>query len=143
LVAGLLAGVLDLTAAIVVTVVLGGSVQRMLQGIASGALGPAAFNGGLKTAALGVAFHFLIAFTAAAVFYLASRRIAFLTARPVVAGILYGVAVYLVMYLVVQRLAGLHPRFTPVTVTRAVAIHIVCVGLPIALMVRRFTAPAP
>src|SRR2546430_4175342 len=109
LIGGLLAGILDLTSAIVITLYYHGSVTRMLQGIASGALGKAAFDGGASTAALGVAFHFLIAFTATTVFYLASRKIGFLTAQPVVAGILYGIAVYLFMYLVVQRLAALHP----------------------------------
>src|SRR5688572_9476708 len=112
LVGGLLAGILDLAAAIAITLYYQGSPVRMLQAIASGALGKAAFDGGIRTALLGVAFHFLIAFTAATVFYLASRKIRFLTEKPVVAGVLYGIAVYLFMFFVVQRLAGLHPRFT-------------------------------
>ena len=142
LIGGLIAGILDLTSAILITLYYHGSVTRMLQGIASGALGKAAFDGGMSTAALGVGFHFLIAFTATAVFYLASRKIEFLTAQPVVAGILYGIAVYLFMYLGVQQLAGLHPKFAPLTTSRAVLVHIVCVGLPISLSVKRFSRPS-
>jgi hypothetical protein len=142
-VAGLIAGVLDLTAAILVTLSLGGSPLRMLQGIASGAIGAPAFAGGAATAALGVAFHFLIAFTAAAIYYAASRKIAFLRVQPLVAGILYGVAVYLFMFLVVQRLAGLHPKFTPVAITRSVLVHIFCVGPPIALAIHRYGSGRP
>src|SRR5258706_10334004 len=118
LIGGLIAGILDLTSAIVITLYSHGSVKGMLQGIASGALGKSALDGGAGTAALGVAFHFLIAFTATAVFYLASRKIGFLTEQPVLAGILYGIAVYLFMYLVVHRLAGLHPKFTPLSISR-------------------------
>jgi hypothetical protein len=138
LVGGLLAGILDITSAILITLWYGGSPVRMLQGIASGVLGKAAFDGGTPTALLGLAFHFLIAFTATTVFYLASRKIAFLTAKPVVAGILFGVAVYLFMYFVVQPLAGIHPKFTLVSVPRAVLVHVFCVGLPISLSVRRY-----
>jgi hypothetical protein len=47
---------------------------QVLQYIASGALGKSAFEGGLVTAALGAMFHFIIAWAAAAVFVLASRR---------------------------------------------------------------------
>jgi len=138
---GLIAGILDLTSAILITMYYHRSVRQMLQGIASGALGKAAFDGGSGTAALGVGFHFLIAFTATAVFYFASRKIGFLTEQPVVAGVLYGIAVYLFMYLVVQQLAGLHPKFGLLTTSRAVLVHIFCVGLPIALSVKRLAPP--
>jgi hypothetical protein len=142
LIGGLIAGILDLTSAILITLYYHGSVTRMLQGIASGALGKPAFEGGTATAALGVGFHFLIAFIWTTVFYLASRKIGFLTAHAVVAGILFGVIVYLVMYLGVQPLAGLHPKFGLLTTSRAVLVHIVCVGLPIAFSVSRFSAGA-
>ena len=142
LIGWLIAGILDLTSAILITLYYHGSVTRMLQGIASGALGKAAFDGGAATAALGAGFHFLIALIWTMVFYLASRKIRFLTAQPVIAGVLYGVVVYLVMYLGVQPLAGLHPKFGLLTTSRAVLVHIFCVGLPIALSITRFSAPA-
>jgi len=66
--AGLLAGVLDITAAFVTWVPQGVPPVRILQGIASGLLGPQAFKEGIQTALLGGALHFLIALSAAAVF---------------------------------------------------------------------------
>ena len=99
-----------------------------------------AFAGGAKTAALGLAFHFLIAFAAAAVFYLASKKIRFLLNSVWAAGVLYGVAVYGFMYWVVMPLSNVRrgPFSWEVTIT-AIITHIVCVGLPIALSVRKFS----
>ncbi|MGB9119841.1 MAG: hypothetical protein WCE73_04410, partial [Candidatus Angelobacter sp.] len=88
---GLACGVFDITQACV-----GYGIQnhlpppRIFQSVASGLLGPKAFQGGAKTAALGLLLHFLIAFIWAVIYYLASRQITFLTARPVIAGLLYG-----------------------------------------------------
>jgi hypothetical protein len=136
---GLTAGILDITAAFVTWAPKGISPVRILQGIARGALGPSAFQGGWKTAALGLAVHFLVAYTATTVFYLASRKIEFLTRQAVVSGALYGVAVYLFMYFVVMPLASLKPLLTPSAIVVAVLTHIFCVGLPISLMVRRYS----
>jgi hypothetical protein len=136
---GLTVGVLDITAAFVTWAPRGISPMRVLQGVARGALGAKAFQGGWATAALGLAFHFLIAFTATAVFYLASRKIAFLTRQAIASGALYGIAVYLFMYFVVMPLASLKPALTPSAIVIAVLTHIFCVGLPISLTVRRFS----
>lgn len=138
---GLLAGVMDISAAFVTWGVRGVSPVRILQSIASGLLGANAYQGGLATAALGAALHFLIATTAAAVYFLASRKLSFLTQRAVTWGMLYGVTVYLFMYFVVLPLAGIKSRFTISAVAIAVITHIVCVGLPISLTVRRFSTP--
>jgi len=138
---GLLAGVMDISAAFVTWGVRGVSPVRILQSIASGLLGANAFEGGMVTAALGAALHFLIATTATAVYYLASRKLSFLTQRAVIWGVLYGVTVYLFMYQAVLPLAGIKTRFTLSAVAIAVITHIVCVGLPIALTVRRFSTP--
>ena len=76
--AGFACAVLDITAALVVYGFFGLKPMRLLQGIASGLLGPKAFSGGRATAVLGVFCHFLIAFGAAAVYLVASRALAFL-----------------------------------------------------------------
>jgi uncharacterized membrane protein YagU involved in acid resistance len=137
--AGLLCGVLDITAAFVTWGLKGIMPVRILQGIAAGLLGLKSFDGGTPTAALGLAFHFLIAFTAAAVFYAASRKIYFLIEHAVLAGVLYGVAVYVVMYQVVLPLSNFHPTHTVSSTVVAICTHIVCVGLPISLVVRHYT----
>ena len=134
---GLIAGILDIMSAIVITLMRNGKPIRMLQGIASGILGKSSFEGGLPTAALGLAIHFFIAFTAATVFYLLSRRIPFLTRQAVVSGFAYGIAVYLVMYHVVMPLVDMHPKRTFSAIATAVLIHMFLVGLPIALATKR------
>src|SRR5579864_4798710 len=83
--AGLLAGVLDISAAFITWAPQGVPPVRILHGIASGLLGPQAFSEGTASALLGGAIHFLTAFSAAAVFYVASRKIEFVTRRPIVA----------------------------------------------------------
>jgi len=136
--AGLLCGVMDITAAFLTWWPKGVKPPRLLQGIAAGWLGPSSFNGGMATSALGLAFHFLIAFTAATVFYVASRQFAFMIQRPIVSGILYGIAVYLVMYWVVMPLSNFHGAKTVMSSIVAIVTHIVCVGIPISLVVHRF-----
>jgi hypothetical protein len=112
--------------------------ERLLQTIASGALGPSAFQG-KKTAKIGFFFHFLIAFTAAAVYYAASRNLTLLLDDPLLSGILYGAAVHLVMSRIVIPLSRAPKRkFSVKAFFTQLVIHIVCVGLPIALVVARF-----
>ncbi len=94
LIAGLIAGVLDLAAAVITTILRDRPPIRMLQSIASGVLGLDSYNGGVKTATLGVALHFVIATGAAAVFYATSRKFTFLVRQPIISGLIYGIAVY-------------------------------------------------
>ena len=137
---GLIAGTLDLTAACVYSW-LRASVSpiRVFQFIASGVLGTESFTGGAKTAVLGVALHFLIATVATTVFYFASRKWLFLVERPIVAGLLYGIPVYLVMNFVVLPLSQVTQRPQPMS-SRLINLVILmfCIGLPIALIVRRY-----
>jgi hypothetical protein len=136
--AGLLCGVMDITAAFVTWWPKGVKPPRLLQGVAAGWLGAKSFNGGTATAALGLAFHFLIAFTAATVFYVASRRLNFMIQRPIVSGVLFGIAVYFVMYWVVMPLSNFHGTKTVTSSIVAIITHIFCVGLPISLVIHRF-----
>ncbi len=138
---GLIAGTLDLIAACLSAWLRGGVTPvRVAQFIASGVLGGASFSGGAKTAALGVALHFLIATVAATVFYFASRKLLVLVERPVTYGLLYGVVVHLFMTQVVVPLSNVTQR--PQTFSGfmiGLLIIMFCVGLPIALIVRRFS----
>ena len=61
LLGGVCAGVLDFIGACVSNYSRGVTPLRIAQSIASGLLGRAAFEGGYKTAALGVVLHFIIA----------------------------------------------------------------------------------
>jgi hypothetical protein len=140
LAAGLLCGVMDITAAFLTWIPKGVRPLRLLQGIAAGLLGPSSFQHGWATGALGLAIHFLIAFTAAAVFYAASRKLPVLIEHPWWAGIGYALVIYGFMYWIVMPLSRLYRH--PVTLSyslTAIITHIICVGLPISLMVHRFS----
>ena len=135
---GLIAGVLDLTYAIVVY----SPRKPMLipQHIASGLLGVKSFSGGAATAALGVMLHFVIALGAAAVFYLASRKIPLLVNRAVLAGMIFGALVYLFMHGVVLPLSAVRPSQAPLLYRATEFVrHWIGVGQPIALSVRHFS----
>jgi|SRR5271156_3666096 len=140
---GLACGVLDITQAFIAWGFEGATPFRILQGIAAGLLGRQSFQGGWPTAVLGGACHFLIAFGAAAVYYLASRKIPFMTVHPVLAGMLYGEMVFWFMQYAVIPLSRTERR--PYTdwaliITGPIG-HMFLVGLPIALAVKIF-APA-
>src|SRR5688572_19223427 len=108
--AGLLAGILDLTAAFITLGLRGRTPMRVLHSIASGFFGSDAYEGGLFMALLGGLSHFFVALTAAAFYYAASRMLPILYKRPVPFGLLYGVAVYSFMNLVVLPLSAFpHP----------------------------------
>jgi hypothetical protein len=137
---GLIAGAMDITAAFITAGLRGATPVRVLQFVASGLLGPSSFQSGASSATLGMLIHFFIAFSATTVFYVASRKMAFLTQQPATAGVLYGVTVYLVMYWVVTPLSAVRRGpFSWNSTIVAVLTHIFCVGLPIALSVRRFS----
>jgi hypothetical protein len=138
---GLIAGILDITAASVNAWLSSGRGPiSTFQSVAGGLYGAETFNGGYRTAAAGLALHFLIATTAAAVYYLASRKLKFMVSQTILSSVLYGIAVWLFMYLVVLPLSAWKTSTYPLkSVIIGVLIHIFCIGLPIALIVRRFS----
>lgn len=138
LAATLVAGTLDILAAIGLTLFYGQrSVAEMLRGVAAGPL-PGAADMGAAGALLGLLVHFALMAVMVAVFVLAARRISALWRRPLLWGTLYGVATYVVMNLVVVPLRW--PEAFPPS-ARGVATqlfcHVVLVGIPIALIAAR------
>jgi hypothetical protein len=138
---GLVCGAMDITAALLVYGSFGLKPMPLLQGIAAGLLGPRALNGGVPTAALGLFCHFVVAFFAASTFVMVSRWWGFLVQHFIVSGVLYGVIVYFFMQLVVLPLSAArkYPFSLKFTVI-GIVIHIFCVGLPIAIATRKFSA---
>jgi uncharacterized membrane protein YagU involved in acid resistance len=138
---GLACGVFDITQACVAWGIQNHlPPMRIFQSVASGLLGPKASQGGMETAILGGVLHFFIAFSWAAIYYLASRQIPFLTENAVVAGLLYGELVWIVMNFVVIPLSAIHrwPTWTKASIITGPIGHLFLVGLPIALAVRRW-----
>jgi hypothetical protein len=140
LVGGGMAAVLDgLDAVIAFRLVLGLDPKTIYQFVASGMLGPSAYAGGTATALVGVAVHCLIAFSAAALFSIASVRIPRLLERPLFHGALYGVAVYAFMNHVVTPLSLIPPSpFSLALFLNGVIGHALFVGLPITLAARYY-----
>jgi hypothetical protein len=136
------AGVLDFIGACVTNAARGITPLRIAQSVASGVLGARAFQGGYRTAALGVALHFVIALGAATVFNLTALKWHWLLEHAWLSGVLYGVCVFWFMQLVVLPLSAIafKQNFAWPVVATGLLVHILCVGLPIAL-VARWQAP--
>jgi hypothetical protein len=139
LIAGVVVGVLDISSAFVIWWQRGVTIQRGLQGIAAGLLGTKSYEGGMATAGLGFALHFFVAFVVVSIFYLASRKIPFLTKQPLISGVFYGIGVYIVMYWFVLPTAFSTFRHRLSNELIEVAIHVCLIGLPTAFIVRRYS----
>jgi len=134
-VGGGIAGTLDLLQA---CILFGWDIPLV---IAGGLLGRQAFTGGAGTYVLGVLLHFIIACTAAAVYYGVSLKLDFLREYPLVCGLFFGAAVEDFMRFVVLPLSALHSKgpYKLQDLILGLAVHMVVVGLPISFSVRRFS----
>lgn len=136
---GLAAGLLDATDGVVAYYLHARlNPVQVLQYIASGALGPSAFQGGLTTAAVGAGLHFFIAFVVAAVYVGAARKLPPLHRNWIGFGLLFGAAVYLMMTYVVLPISAVAPSpFHIGMFLNGVLGHALFVGLPVAFYSRR------
>jgi len=140
---GLFAGTLDITDNLIFNQLRGITPKMVFQYIASGLIGMQAFRGGLLSVGLGVGLHYTIALIWTGVFYAASRKFAILSRRPVLSGLVYGGAIYLFMNFIVLPLSGVpHPRSAVTIASRvnAVLALLLFMGLPISLLVRRYSS---
>jgi hypothetical protein len=134
-VGGGIAGVLDITQAIVL---FGKKVPLV---IAAGLLGTGALrSGGAGTYVLGLFLHFFIAMSVATIYYVASRRLKFLAEHWIVCGLFYGAAVDQVMSLVVLPLSALHAAgpFKLHDLLLGIIVHAIVIGLPVSFSVSKF-----
>ncbi|HET9231251.1 MAG TPA: hypothetical protein VFO00_08175 [Vitreimonas sp.] len=167
LLGGLAAGVLDILYAFVVYGPLsyGVTPEQVLQSVAAGWIGrDASRAGGMETALLGLGLHFLIATLMAAAYLLAATRVSVLTGQAVLCGLVYGLLLYVMMNYIVVPLsaAGANGHFAtldeigprlqaafsevqgggggthPWLLAGTIFAHTVLVGLPIALIAKRF-----
>ena len=136
---GIVAGTLDIVYACVYWGLKGGvPARRILQSVAAGLLGKASFEGGGGTAALGLALHYLIASSMSAAYYLVSGRWPLLRRRPLLSGAGYGLLRYGIMnYIVVPLSAAGSGSNDSLWIALSIAVHVVLIGIPIALFARR------
>ena len=120
----------------------GRSPLQPFRAVAAGLLGNEAFRGGTPAALLGIALHAGIAACVVATYLIASRRLPVLVRHPLLAGMLYGLGVYTVMYHIVIPLSALTPGPRSLAETiPALLIHIGGVGIPAALAARSTRFP--
>ena len=139
LVGGSIAGLLDILFAITFAATNGRTPAWLLQTVATGLLGEAAYAGGTPTAILGLAAHFALSFLWAALFTGAAARWPRLVARPAFSGPAFGVLVFFTMRLVVLPLSAFpYPvSFSQPGATLDLLSHMFFFGLPIALAAAR------
>ena len=128
-------GTLDILSAFVFGGMAGASPGRILRYVASGPFGDAMRDGGAGATALGLGVHYGLMTIMATVFALAAQRLSILLRRPILSGAAYGLAIYIVMYwLVVPARFGRYPKLDAWSLGNALFSHIVCVGIPMALV---------
>jgi len=117
---------------------------RVFQSVAAGLIGrEAAFAGGVPTFLLGVFLHFVIGIIWAALFWALSRRAPGLIKYAIPAGLGYGLIIFYGMNSVVLPLSALQTKAWPLAwAPWPIAGHMLLVGLPIALVARKFSRPA-
>lgn len=147
--AGLLTGVTDgLFASVLSVAFYDSTATRLFQGVASTLLGPAALEGGTRTAAIGVLMHFGVALGWSAVFLILFERSARI--RNLVrsrfgvlkAASLYGPFIWMVMSLVVIPLLLQRPPAITARWWIQLIGHIPFVGLPIVWSIGKSRPPA-
>ena len=139
---GLAVGVLDAIAAMLNAWFRGGvTPERVWQYVASSIVGGEAFTGGIAMAALGLFFHFCVAFGVATGFYILARLLPTLLRHAVLAGLIYGGVVYFAMsYVIVPMTQVRQGAFNWYGLISGVIIHMLFVGLPVALIARRYAS---
>jgi uncharacterized membrane protein YagU involved in acid resistance len=145
LLGGSIAGVLDIIFAISFAAYNGAIPVRVLQTVASGLLGSAAFSGGVPLAALGLVLHFVMSFLWAGAFLVAAKLAPALAVHPLLSGVAFGAVVFLVMRLVVLPLSAFpYPvTFKPLATTLDLLSHTLLFGVPISWAVQRALLNVP
>lgn len=137
LLAGFIAGTLDIIAAIVLLA--SGNALGTLKYIAAGAFGAAATTGGNSMAALGLLFHYIIALCWTAGYFLVYPKLPFLRWNKWFNAVAYGVFVQTLMRFVVLPLTKVAPRtFSWSGFTKNAVILMFSIGLPVALLADRY-----
>lgn len=140
LITTLIAGTLDILAAFIRSYVTDGvPPSTVLKYIASGAFGNSAFAAGAQMIAFGLLVHYFIAFSCTVCFFLIYPRWPLLRRSIVLNGILIALVAWVVTTrLIIPRSKAAQGPFDLLEASIAIAILIVCVGLPNAYFAKRY-----
>jgi hypothetical protein len=137
---GIITGLLHILAQVglVYGLILKSPFMSSLQYVASGAMGNAAFTGGLATALLGLILEFIITIIIAGIFILSADRIPLLRRHVIIGSLLYGFGVFIVMNFIVLPLsaAPVLPAPPMWLLIEIILEHVLLIGLPLGLLVR-------
>ena len=139
LLAGVVAGTLDLLFTVAWWAPQGVAPVRVLHSVAAWAIGrEAALSGGVATAAFGAALHYALMTAMAAGYVAFARRFREWLRHPVATGLLYGAACYTLLHvIVVPNFSAAPPRVVrPEWMLACLAAHMLLVGVPCALIAR-------
>ena len=136
-----ISGSLDILFAMILTVAFGREIPNMLRYVASGPF-PAATVMGSAGAILGLVVHFALMAVMAAVLMICLQRNTQYLDHPALVGLVYGLLTYVVMNLIVVPLrfgTPMPPKL--LSIMSQLFAHIVLVGIPMALVARRYLRP--
>ena len=138
LLGGFLAGLADTIYPTVKTVMAGKPWFQPWKGVASGLLGQTARDGGMEMVALGLALHYFICISAAALLYFIVSRVKWLPRQWIALAVIHGIAVLLTMNYVILPLSAIGRGIYPLDQLHIHAFwHIVLVGIPTGYFVSR------
>ena len=111
----------------------------VLQYVASGAMGNAAFTGGPATALLGLVLDFLMTTIMAGVFILSADQIPLLRSHVIPGSLLFGFGVFIVMNFIVLPLSAAPPLPAPSMplFIEMILEHVLLIGLPLGILMQR------
>lgn len=139
IIAGLIAGTLDITAACIQFYIkTGKGPEPIFRYISSAIVGKEAYTGGTGIILLGLFLHYLIAFIWTILFFLLYPVIRNFSRNIIVNAFVYGLIVWSLMNLVIVPLTKI--TTAPIDFVKAIPgilIIIVCIGLPISILAEK------
>lgn len=135
LAAGFLAGILDITLAIMILAK--GNTAGTLRYIAKGAFGPLVYEAGDQALWAGGAIHFIIATTFAALYVFIFPFLGILRNQRIVSGLLYGLMIWGIMRFLVLPMTYTPPPPFGTSTIKTIGILMIAVGLPISFITHR------
>lgn len=136
--ATIVSGTLDLLSAFAFSAVKSVGPLRVLQSVAAGPFGDPMLRGtSIPIAIAGGIVHYALMTVMVTIFVLAARKLPFILRQPLLWGLVYGFAIYVVMYWIVlpYRWPNLFPRTGVWDVSNALFSHLICVGLSMGWVV--------
>ncbi|GAA4758199.1 MULTISPECIES: DUF1440 domain-containing protein [Flavobacterium] len=136
----LIAGSLDITAASIQTYILKGlTPDIVLKFIASGIFGKTAYSGGIEYMLFGLLVHFFIVFMCVITYFYFYPKFPLLNKNILLSSFLVALTAWIVTTKIIIPLSEIQP--SPFNLKKdviAIAILFFCIGIPIALITKRF-----